>query len=361
MKYYTLKKINATNAQYRMIIGERSNGKTYAALTSVIDNYVKNGKQGAYVRRWREDFVGKRGMTLFKSIISNGYIEKVTDGEYNTVKYYASAWYLAYSDGTEFTNVDINPFCYGFSITSMEHDKSTSYPDITMVIFDEFISRNGYVPDEFILFMNTLSTIIRERSDVIIYLLGNTVNKYCPYFKEMGLNHIKEMQQGTIDVYEYGKDSQLKVAVEYCKNIGSSKESNVYFSFDNPRLNMITGGVWEVDVYPHLPFKYNKTDIIFTYYITFNNDNLTCHIIQKDEQMFTFIMPKTTDLRYSPEDIVFNPVPSSLPNVFTHINRPVHPIIKKLYWFFSANKVFYSSNEVGEIVRNYLMWCNGQS
>ena len=45
-------------------------------------------------------------------------------------------------------------------------------------------------------------------------MLGNTVNRYCPYFKEMGLAHIKEMKPGDIDLYRYG-DSELTVAVEY--------------------------------------------------------------------------------------------------------------------------------------------------
>ncbi|MFV3037454.1 phage DNA encapsidation protein, partial [Klebsiella pneumoniae] len=97
------------------------------------------------------------------------------------------------------------------------HDKSTSFPDIDLIIFDEFLTNRLYLNDEFILFMNTVSTIVRRREDVKIYMLGNTVNKYCPYFAEMGLEHIPKMTQGTIDVYAYG-NSDLTVAVEYCKS-----------------------------------------------------------------------------------------------------------------------------------------------
>ena len=66
------------------------------------------------------------------------------------------------------------------------------------------------------MFANVLSTIIRHRNDVKIFMLANTVNKYCPYFKEMGLKHITEMKQGSIDIYTYGS-SDLRVAVEYGK------------------------------------------------------------------------------------------------------------------------------------------------
>ena len=34
------------------------------------------------------------------------------------------------------------------------------------------------------------------------------------------------------------------------------------------------------------------------------------------------------------------------------------PINKKIGQFFADNKVFYQDNEVGEIVRNYLVQCS---
>ena len=35
-KYYSLKKIMSENADYNIIIGERSNGKTYAVLEKIL-------------------------------------------------------------------------------------------------------------------------------------------------------------------------------------------------------------------------------------------------------------------------------------------------------------------------------------
>ena len=56
------------------------------------------------------------------------------------------------------------------------------------ILFDEFITKGMYLTDEFMAFMNTLSTIIRQRDNVKIFMCGNTVNKFNPYFEEMGLN-----------------------------------------------------------------------------------------------------------------------------------------------------------------------------
>ena len=35
--YYSYDDIDATEAQYRMVIGERSNGKTYGALLKIVE------------------------------------------------------------------------------------------------------------------------------------------------------------------------------------------------------------------------------------------------------------------------------------------------------------------------------------
>ena len=216
-KYYSLKNILKTNAVYNVIIGGRSNGKTYACHDYAINEYWKHGRQCALIRRYRDDFMGKRGTVMFDAQIASGNIEKITDGLWSEVYFYRSAWYLARHDENGELIHDERPFCIAFSLASMEHDKSTSFPGIGTVIFDEFITRTLYLKDEFVLFMNVLSTIIRHRTDVKIFMIGNTVNKYCPYFKEMGLTHIKDMKPGNIDVYTYG-ESKLTVAVEYSEN-----------------------------------------------------------------------------------------------------------------------------------------------
>lgn len=259
-KFYSLKTILSKDAQYNIIFGERSNGKTYSVLKYGLEKFCKTGEQTGIVRRWSEDFKGKRGATMYQSLVNNHEIEKLTDGKWTDVYYYSGRWYLCkYNEKDERTVLE-KPIAYGFALGSMEHDKSTSYPEITTILFDEFLTRTMYLPDEFVLFMNVLSTIIRHRKNVKIFMLGNTVNKYCPYFNEMGLRHIKDMNVGDIDIYTYG-DSDLKVAVEYCKPNKQGKESDTYFAFDNPKLNMITGGAWEVNIYPHCPIKYAPKDL----------------------------------------------------------------------------------------------------
>lgn len=356
-EYYSLKRILEYGAKYNVIFGERSNGKTYAVQLYGLSRYVQKGEQMALIRRFEEDFTGKRGINMFNAIVANGEVTKATKGEWTGITYYASKWYLSKVDeDTGKTIKDETPFCTGFSVSGQEHDKSTSYPQITTILFDEFLTRSFYLPDEFVLFCNTLSTIIRLRTNVTIFMLGNTVNRYCPYFAEMGLTHAKTMEPGTIDLYRYG-ESQLTVAVEHTKPNSQGKPSDFYFAFNNPKLNMITKGEWELDIYPHCPIKYRPMDIKFTYFIQFDGELLQCEMVKRDQHEFTFIHRKTTPLQNEDKDLIYSTIHDSRPNWKRKITKTVYPIERVIAKHFVNDRVFYQSNEVGEIVRNYLMWC----
>ena len=354
--YYSYEDIDNTGAQYRMIIGERSNGKTFGALLKALMNYIENGKQTAYIRRYREDFVGKRGATLFAAIEKEVNISELTNGEWECISYYSGAWYLAYYDKKVVR--DEKPFCYGFALNQMEHDKSTSYPDVTLIIFDEFLSRTFYLTNEFVLFMNVLSTIIRQRDDVIVYMLGNTVSQYSPYFDEMGIN-IKKMQQGTIDIVRYG-ESKLKVAVEYPSATVDVKKSNDYFAFDNPQLSMITEGAWEFDLYPHMTYKYLPKDIKAIYFIEFNDELLQCEIIKTEESngYFTFIHRKTSELKdeKNKNTVIFSNHITADRRYEKRLTKPTTERGKLYAQLLFSEKTFFQDNSVGECIRNYIEW-----
>lgn len=344
------------NSIYNVIFGERSNGKTYSVLKYGLERYVKHGEQLAIVRRWADDLVGKRGLTLYDNLVANHEVSRLTGGEWTGIYYYASRWYLCRYEGDKRVNSD-TPIAYGFSLSTMEHDKSISFPYIGTIFFDEFLTRGHYLPDEFILFMNTISTIVRNRSDIKIFMAGNTVNKYCPYFREMGLKYAKDMKPGTIDVYKYG-DSNLTVAVERTAPNKAGKASDIYFAFNNPKLSMITGGEWEIDIYPHCPVKYKPKHVLFTYFIDFAGDLLQCEVVSCDGLDFTFIHRKTTPIKYPDSDIIYCQDFNVKPNYRRKITFPVDNLDRKIGEYYKRDKIFYQDNEVGEIVRNYLMWCN---
>ena len=360
MSYYNLGSILKKKAVYNVIFGERSNGKTYATLKHGLEQYFKDGSQIAYIRRWKEDITGKRGQAVFSALVENNEIVKLSNGKFTGIHYYTGRFFLCnYDNGKPIYN-DNDVIGFLFALTDVEHDKSTSYPKVNNIIFDEFLTNKLYLPDEFVTFMNVVSTIIRRRETVKIFMLGNTVNKYCPYFNEMGLTNIQTMLQGDIDLYNYG-ESGLTVAVEYCKTDKSEqrKESKKYFAFNNPKLQMITGGAWELAIYPHLPMKYKPIDVLLTYYIDFADNIYSCEIIEKDGITFTYIHEKTTPIKDLENSLIYSLQHNPKPNYNRNILSPITKIQKKIRWYFITHNVFYQNNNVGDGVSNYLKICRG--
>lgn len=343
-------------AYYYMVIGERSNGKTYSSLYYCLERYVKYGEQFAYVRRFGLDIKRSQMNELFSAHVHNKEISILTDGEWTGVDYSAGKFYFIRVVNNEIERSEV-PFGFAFDLNSMEHYKSISFPNVTTVVFDEFLSRQGYLNNEFILFTNTLSTIIRHRNDVKIFMLGNTVNKYCPYFAEMGLVHIKDQKQGTIDVYTYG-ESSLTVVVEYCESTAKKggKKSDVYFAFDNPQLQMITNGSWEIAIYPHLPVKYKPKDVALHFFIEFDKETLHCEIVSVDNYApFIFVHRKTTPIKRE-SDIVYGQSASIVPTQMACLTKQRDKLSMFIQRAITENRIFYSENDIGEIFRNYLIW-----
>lgn len=357
-KYYSLTNILKKNAVYNVIIGERSNGKTYSVLKYALKQRIEHGGQVAIVRRWKEDITGRRAADIWKALLANDEVSKLSNGQWTGVTYWAGKFYLCNYDneGKPIYNTDSDTLGYCFSLSDTEHNKSISYPYITTILFDEFMTKHVYLQDEFVLFMNTVSTIVRQRTNVKIFMLGNTVNKYCPYFQEMGLTHVLQMEQGTIDVYTYG-DSKLTVAVEYCATLKASRENNFYFAFNNPRLEMITSGAWELDIYPHLPVKYRPCDIQFTYFICFNGQVYQCEIIEVKGVPFTFIHDKTTPIKDTDNDLIYTLEYNPKLNYRRNILKPLTKLEERILWFYKSDRVFYQDNTVGDAIHNYLKIC----
>lgn len=351
------------DCDYYIIYSERSNGKTYSALYYALDEYYKNNRACAYIRRWYDDIKSDKGASLLKNLLHDKRIEEITHNKYNGVVYKNKCYYLAKYDGDgNLIEQDKNECIHLFSLSEEEHYKSTAFPQIKTIIFDEFIARGYEMQNEFIIFSNLLSTIIRLKDDVKVIMLANSINLYrTTYFKNMGINHVKDQKINTIDLYENAK-SGLKMAVMYGsfvdkKGNRQKKPSDKYFSFDNPQLKMITEGKWELRVYPPLETKYSDKDIKLMYFIEYDNNILQCEVIYTNQKAFTYIHRKTTPIQPK-QNLVYSLAYSDNPFHRRNIGKPQTKLENKILWFFKVDLVRYQDNEVGEIVSAYLRDCN---
>ena len=252
IKWYSLDNILKHDSQYYIIMGERSNGKTYATCKYLIDQYFLYGKQFAYVKRYEEDIKGKYMSEVFT------HLEEYILQQYaHKIKFYRGQW-LVYEEGTEGKISECKTIGYAFSIVLVNRTKGTSYPKVDNILFEEFMSIDcNYLNDELNLFLNLVSTIVRQRTTVKVFMLANTISKYSPYTAALGLK-IHRQNKGTIITKTYSDSDgfNTKFTIERTANVNvfNNKDNvnkTVYNIFGNSGVGrMITTGDFETHAYP---------------------------------------------------------------------------------------------------------------
>ncbi len=354
-KWWDRTALDETGAVYRLAIGGRGIGKTYSVCRTILEQYLKKGKRSAYIRRYEEEITPKNIAALFNPHID--YIVEASEGKYNAISYRAKEWHLCYIDEDgKVLEKDPTAFCISAAINTWMTTKGQDRGEVSIILFDEFLIREQYLRDEFVDFMNVVSSLIRDRDGAIIYMLANSVSKYSPYWKEFGITGIESMQQGDIRIYQYG-ESDLTLAIEYCADVSATdKVASKYFAFDNPRLKMVREGQWEILDYDRLPRGKSifPADIRYKFYIDFNDHLLCGNLVHQGSELFIFIHEQTKEIKIDRKTIIYTMKPTTelfhvhfLKDCPTEIHKMIRDLILK-------KAVFVSNNEVGEVFRN---WC----
>ena len=287
-KYYSLNNIKKTGAQYKMLLGEKSNGKSYAVKSELIKDAYENGRKFVYMRRYREDL---------KTVDVNAYfsdapVKDITHHYWEKVVLDKGILYLANYDEEldKFEKgPDIGRCVY---LSGYEHFASQAFVDTYNIVYEEFITQRTYLPNEPAQLQKMVSTILRDREGSV-YLVGNTINRVCPYFTEWQLTHTIKQKPGTIEIYKFhradadGNDIITQVAVERCES--SNSTTNMFFG---KTAEFIVKGGWEVYDKPKLPDE-NKTML---YELLLENQGFAfvLQLMVSDEGgMYVYVYPYT--------------------------------------------------------------------
>ena len=390
--YYDVTKLikKHPDCLYYIIYGERSNGKSYSILKYLLTEFYESGytKAFGYLRRWKDDIVSSLMNQVFKSLKCDDFkrniIVDITKGEYNEVVIKDRCFWLAHrtDDGEIDKVLDKQPFGYIFSLSTSERIKSTGYPDIYFIFFEEFIAESLPMVNEFSKFRSVLSTIIRNDDKVKIFMAGNTINKHNIYFNEFGLYKTKYQQPATVDIYqftddetkdEFGNPRILKIACEFTDFPNRKlKKSNIYFAFNKEKNKMIRNGAWDIGEYPHLEYFYTPADIKLIYFIKFEGEIFQAEIIKvkdikenrifqeknaiysKKNLVFTYIHKKTSEIKKPYDHIIYQDAYDTHPNIRHDILKPYDDIGKFIASFYITSKVFYQDNTVGDMINAFM-------
>jgi len=198
--YYDFRKINSyTEAWIKIICGGRGLGKTYGAKqkgikkalnsgTVMLDNRLNAGEQFMYVRRTLEELKAAR-LTFFADI---GEEFPTHDFRTNGSTGEASARVIRKKDESDaeyekrVKNRKWFIICHFKALSVAQQQKSTAFPLVTVMIFDEFIiersSQSTYLKKEVEALINLYFTVDRGQDKTILFLLANSVSIMNPYF-----------------------------------------------------------------------------------------------------------------------------------------------------------------------------------
>lgn len=361
------------NARYYFILSGRSRGKTYSVLRNALKDQTNKKGLFAYIRRHDEDIKQKNIQMLF----SPQNISKITKGQYNKIAFWRGFFYYEKWEPNEETGVmervlkDPEPCGVALSLNTWERDKGqdigATYNGFKNIIFDEAITGMNYLRDEFQVFRNVISSLVRYRydQDTKIWFLANPLSKWCPYFPELGIT--KEMIKTPSRRYEIKyPDTDMTTIFEYigtpeeeAKESVQDKVFQTFFAFPNSqgKAKSITEGFWELEDSCHLPSQvYKNSTKIQQVFMYFGEEWIRGEIMRYNENDTYYIVwspsrpPKKGEYYF-----ILNAVPDKYAIVGTRTGHPYAELVNKIS---KTNQIYYSDNTVADLYHGFIKESN---
>lgn len=332
--YYSPERVISYNALLNLIIGERGVGKTYSFKTYAVKRFLKKHKQFVYLRRYESDLDASVG-----SSSDNKFFEQIgrefPEAEFKITK--AKKVRKLYIN---------NQICgYALPLSSADSLKSSTYENVDMIIYDEFMLKEGttqrYLKNEPEIILDLIETIGRLRN-INIYCLANAISTTCPLMSYFNLtlpynSDIKTFKDGLILVNYIKNEEYRKVKKE--SRFGKLIADTHY-------------GEYAID---------NK----------FLTDN-KCFIKKKDNKAKFYFILSLGDRDYGVwrdystySMFISNDVDPNCPMIFT-INNEFHnentifakvrsnPYFKNLIEFYRVGHLFFESQQIKNLVMQEL-------
>lgn len=340
---------------WHVYLSERAAGKTTGWLLLGLVMYQMYGTVTVYCRPRTTQLAPKHTQDLYGVVVANDYIERITDGKYNNIRYYRRKWYLTKTVDGEIVDQDPNACCHMVAVDESADIKSgLNLPTGDLILLDEFVSTNILHEAEiFVQFCDLISTILRLRECGRIVLLGNTINKYSQMYSDLEIQEVIEgMALG--DTAAHTTSSGTKVYIELVKpgsNFQAKKASWVrrYMGFGHPELASITGrATWAMKNYQHIPpgeYTLEMTGI----YIQDCNKYARLDIVTHETLGVCLYVHWAT--RVYPDSVILTAGDITDPRCQYGYGHPA--ISRLLHHFAATNRIYYSGNDVGSFYESY--------
>lgn len=348
-KYVSRDTLHKIPARYIILVGGRDNGKSFATKEDIIKNFLEKGEEFAYIRRYEDECKQYMVQEYFADIIcdkqGHRHLEEWTHGKYNYIYTdHASIFFGNIADDGKVTRGE--KFGRMFNVNKQSKVKSLAFPKISTCVYEEFITDEGFLQDEVKRFMSLISTILRDKKDCRVYLVGNTLSRINPYVKAWQLKGLKKQAPNTIDYYHYnykGDDQQMHMAsIAVYMTHSRDENSGMFFGKE---AEIITGTVWESKEQPHLDFNKMACKTLYTMVFDYDDNMFLMEFLETpDGNVCWYVSPKTTEIKKDTR-IVSNKF--ILNELATQSFTALTPTEQKLFSYLKDDRITFADNLTG--------------
>lgn len=344
--------------------GGKGNGKTFGALRQGLKIFLgmespeMTGYIIRYARRRKESVKMNTIKNLFRP--HEKWLEQVTDGKWNRIVCRGNRFYLALYDGDKQKARMQRECCVCNALSTWETDSGADEGEAGIIVFDEAISREVELRDEFDSLMKYHNNCRRNRMDYYcpLVLLGNTVTRDCTIFENFGIDlwSIDDAEKGHIQ-YVKNRAGKINAIFEWCGTAQVQENAREYYDrFENDKTKMITDGVFTVGEYKILTCPPVSTTKVLSVCFVQRHFRLVCDFLVYDSTGDILLYMSAPahvdgcDIYINPEAIACNG------NVRNFFEGRAAEIFRDAY---ITNNIAYDKATTGEKYRSFAMKCIG--
>lgn len=339
------------NPQYVLLISARNDGKSYAAKYKALRDAI-GGKLFCYLRRYEIDLKRVDPVQYWADFLGfDNVIEKLTGGKWSEITADKTGFYLCNRDekGKEIRGPLVG---YIHALSVSRSYKSMAYPTVENILYEEFVTDAGYLYNEPAKLQQYVSTIFRRRTGRV-YLIGNTISRISPYYKQWQLTGVEKMEPGQLDVYDMDVTENVEEPytvrlIVYRPNVTGKKNKGKSGMFFGKSAGMITGQQWDSHDQPQLKDK--RAMYVERYRLIFDSDanaKFTMILLQHAQNrnyVTWYVEPFEGEI---PEGArIVGPWPVESP-YWTKDFQPIVPQEAALFRWIRLGHVVYSDNLTG--------------
>lgn len=294
---------------------------------------------------------------LFNTIVAykgGQYIKKLTDGEYNSVKYFWKGFYYANVDAKGKVVKAEAPFCV--SLESSEcYNLCSCYeaPLGDWIVLDECFNDSNR-PEEFVHFVHLHKTIVRDRMSDKIIVLGNNLDINNIWYRQLTIhNEMRKMRKGMSRIVHTSED--MPIFVLFMENQLPVKRkifNNAHYGFDNPEINAITGnGNWNMKQYPQTWMLKNREQLVRGIFFSYHDDlYLEAGFMSSDSGIFVEVHPTLLNTARNGEIVYTLTFPMRDNEVYFGQDK----LSKKILHAIASKRIVFADNETGDLFQKFI-------